>query len=202
MSYLYIKPQQFSMLESERVVTDEFIDIILENAARIPTEDGAINDSGADHAIRKSKIAFFPVSSKEMEYRGIDGDYHKFNDIHRMAADLTEYFNKKFNFDIDSIERLQYAEYHEEENGFYDQHVDIAPLSPLQRKLSFSLQLSDEDSYEGGDLEVFAGGDPIKMPRKKGTLTVFPSFVVHRVAPVTKGVRKSLVWWATGPAFK
>jgi len=74
------------------------------------------------------------------------------------------------------------------------------------RKLSLSLILSDPDDYEGGDFYIQTGSpDPeklIKMEQKKGRVLAFPSFMIHGVAPVTKGTRRSIVVWVDGPKFK
>jgi PKHD-type hydroxylase len=64
------------------------------------------------------------------------------------------------------------------------------------------LQLSDPSEYEGGNLEILSSqGEVLTVDKKKGFLAMFPSFKTHRVTPVTSGTRKSLVVWATGPAF-
>ena len=76
----------------------------------------------------------------------------------------------------------------------------------LVRKLSVVMQLSDPDDYEGGDFYIQTGSpDPeklIKMEQKKGRVLAFPSFMIHGVAPVTKGTRRSIVVWVEGPKFK
>ena len=70
------------------------------------------------------------------------------------------------------------------------------------RKLSLSLQLTDPSQYEGCDLQ-FQGGRRIETaPRTRGALIAFPSYVLHRVTPITRGVRKSLVCWVSGPEFR
>ena len=58
--------------------------------------------------------------------------------------------------------------------------------------------------FEGGDFEINQGQekDATKVDAKKGRILAFPSFMLHRVAPTTKGKRKSLVFWALGPKFK
>ena len=69
----------------------------------------------------------------------------------------------------------------------------------LVRKLSFVVQLSDPDDYEGGNLQLLAeDGKSYIAPRKRGTVIVFDSRTQHRVLKVTKGVRKSLVGWVVG----
>lgn len=73
----------------------------------------------------------------------------------------------------------------------------------LVRKLSFVVQLSDPDDYEGGNLQLLAeDGKSYFAPRKRGTVIVFDSRTQHRVLRVTKGTRKSLVGWVVGPRWK
>lgn len=98
-------------------------------------------------------------------------------------------------------ENLQYTVYHGAEGGHYDWHVDHGPLR-TRRKLSLSLQLSDPSGYEGCDLQFQAGNKIETAPRDRGTVIAFPSYVLHRVTPCTKGTRKAIVAWTTGPQFK
>lgn len=73
----------------------------------------------------------------------------------------------------------------------------------LVRKLSFVVQLSDPDDYEGGNLQLLAeDGKSYFAPRQRGTVIVFDSRTQHRVLKVTKGTRKSLVGWVVGPRWK
>ena len=84
----------------------------------------------------------------------------------------------------------------------YDWHVDNNMLTDLPpRKLSMSVQLSDPDDYDGGGLEI-SDGQIVEATDARGAVIVFPSYRVHRVTPVTEGVRRSLVVWANGPAFR
>jgi PKHD-type hydroxylase len=98
-------------------------------------------------------------------------------------------------------ERIQYSVYHGSEGGHYDWHVDQGPLV-TRRKLSLTLQLTEPSQYQGGDLQFLAGARTEAAPRERGMLVAFPSYGVHRVAPVTSGTRKSLVIWITGPQFR
>ena len=87
----------------------------------------------------------------------------------------------------------------------YQWHIDQGPITndrPLPRKLSITLLLNDY--FEGGDLEIYSPQDQTiyPVPLKAGSYCVFPSWLVHRVAPVTKGTRYSLVAWMNGPQFK
>ena len=123
-----------------------------------------------------------------------------------------------WNFQWDWSESCQFTKY--EKGQFYDWHCDSWERPYNQpntmshgrmRKLSVTLSLSDEKDYKGGELEFdFRNLDPDKKPniRKckeilpKGSLVVFPGFVWHRVCPVKKGTRHSLVMWSLGWPFK
>ena len=110
---------------------------------------------------------------------------------------------KAFCFDVQNAADVQFTEYHASEKGHYDWHEDWDPFDgrPYQRKLSITVQLSDPDEYEGGDFEL----SRIELPdwrKEKGTILIFPSFLSHRVTPVTEGVRRSLVAWFEGPSWR
>jgi len=80
--------------------------------------------------------------------------------------------------------------------------VDVGEANYEPRKISLSLQLSEPSDYEGGELVLQAGDSERVAEKARGTLIAFPSFVLHRVRPVTAGVRKSLVIWVAGPEFR
>ena len=70
----------------------------------------------------------------------------------------------------------------------------------MVRKLSFAMQLSDPDDYEGGNVQLLdESGNSYIVPRKRGTIVLFDSRTQHRVLKVTKGTRKSIVGWTVGP---
>jgi PKHD-type hydroxylase len=73
---------------------------------------------------------------------------------------------------------------------------------PPNRKLSFVLQLSDPNEYEGGELQFYFGGDPLVAKKQKGIITFFPSNSLHECTPVTFGERYVIVGWVHGPPFK
>ena len=126
--------------------------------------------------------------------------------------------NAGWNFEWDWSESCQFTKY--KLNQFYDWHCDSwpkpydKPESPNShskiRKLSVTVSLSDETEYEGGDFEFDfrSSEDGSNQPqvckeiRPKGSVVVFPSFVWHRVKPVTSGTRYSLVMWNLGWSFK
>jgi PKHD-type hydroxylase len=81
--------------------------------------------------------------------------------------------------------------------------MDMGGGNSITRKISIVVQLSDPDEYEGGELQIQTGSESyISILKKKGAVTLFPSYMRHRVTPVTKGVRKSLVLWVGGSTFR
>ena len=128
-----------------------------------------------------------------------------FQRINYVVDALNEQF---FNYELNGYDSFQYTEYQAHEGGKYDFHMDTImgknkPANmPETRKLSVTLVLNDD--FEGGEFYMNNGQekDAELIPTGKGRLILFPSFLIHRVAPVTKGVRKSLVVWVNGPKFK
>jgi PKHD-type hydroxylase len=119
----------------------------------------------------------------------------------RIAHAVTSLNNDFFKFDLFGLtEGLQFTEY-VSPSGFYGTHVDstkgIAP-----RKLSVSIQLSSDEDYEGGKLQLHYDKTPVVAPTEQGKAIVFPSYMLHEVTPVTKGTRYSLVCWVTGSPFR
>jgi len=109
--------------------------------------------------------------------------------------------NSNWNFDlVMAREPIQYTEYIDD--GHYDWHIDVGGGYMNQRKVSVSVLLSDPNEYEGGDLQIWPGGEIKTAERVLGGVTVFPSCLLHRVTPVTKGVRKSLVFWVGGIPYR
>jgi len=143
-----------------------------------------------DNELRKSDIAFINDS-------GIRNDL--FNIVQKVNA-------THFGFDIWNLADIQYTVYRAEENGHYGWHSDdmvsIGPTRASARKISITVQLSDPSEYEGGDFEFYTLRDLPKELKEKGTVLLFPSSHMHRVTPVTKGVRKSLVAWFDGPNWR
>ena len=129
-----------------------------------------------------------------------------FDEMKEMYNDINIFIQKAnlnhFGFgDVQITEQAQFTEY--PEGGFYDWHMDCDVAmahEPPVRKISMTLLLSPEHQFEGGDLELMAPGKRAKL--KQGHAIIFASFLNHRVAPVTRGVRQSLVMWFGGKPFK
>ena len=119
-----------------------------------------------------------------------------------------------WNYDIVYPEQFQFTEYNGDQKQHYDWHIDGSFNSldenNYYRKVSTVVNLSDPKDYEGGDLEFYDYLRPnakgkflsTKLFKKRGSIISFPSFIYHRVKPVTKGTRHSLVIWHRGPQFK
>ena len=122
-----------------------------------------------------------------------------------MACEMPNLINFKFQlekpYQLEDIVLLRY-----ENTDKYDWHLDIGKNETSVRKISAIIQLSDEQDYEGGDFEFSIANDEGDEnyfgTRKKGSLILFPAFLGHRVRPITKGVRYSIVTWILGDAFK
>jgi PKHD-type hydroxylase len=118
--------------------------------------------------------------------------------VYDRIADLAIKANSEmWNFDIwDFQDDLQYTSYYGN-GGHYDWHADLG-VGISNRKLSVVLQLSNADEYEGGELQMNTGGSILNVPKEKGLICFFPSFVLHRVTPLSSGLRRSLVTWLCG----
>jgi PKHD-type hydroxylase len=107
--------------------------------------------------------------------------------------------NKYYQYDISTIEPIQIGRY--AEGGFYNWHMDIGMGGASLRKLSVTVQLSETHAYEGGELQ-FRNFKLNESLKDIGSMIVFPSYLLHRVTPVTKGERWSLVAWILGRPFR
>jgi PKHD-type hydroxylase len=108
----------------------------------------------------------------------------------------------EWGYSVGSQEMTQLSRYKSTDEGYYDWHIDAsAPQNGIQRKLSCVILLNDPSEFEGGVLQL-KGMEDQNLLDKQGSIIVFPSFVEHKVTPVTKGVRYSAVTWASGPSFR
>ena len=144
---------------------------------------------GTDTKKRITTISWIPF--KEMG--------HMYYDLYKFILQANE---NHFGFgDIRITENAQFTEY--PEGGFYDWHMDCdvsMQHEPPVRKISMTLLLNDPSEYEGGELEIMAPGK--YAPLKQGYAICFASFLNHRVNPVKRGIRQSLVVWFGGKPFR
>ena len=187
--------RSFIVETTQPIFTPEQCKMIIEAGRAEPRNDASVgNKEGTkggviDTKTRTSHISWIPF--KKM------GDMYK--DIEKIMKTTN---GNHFGFDGMTItEMAQYTEY--PEGGFYDWHVDNdvnMKHEPPVRKISMTLLLSPESEFEGGDLELQAEGKVAKI--KQGQAIFFASFIRHRVKPVTRGRRQSLVMWFGGTSFK
>ena len=115
----------------------------------------------------------------------------------------TETYNFNISYVTDPIHYVIYPE----NGGHLTWHMDIGAGHVNLRKLAMTVQLSDPDDYEGGDFQIWMGGEEktesvLTLSREKGDVLIFPTYLMHRVTPITKGQRKALVFWTGGEPFR
>ena len=187
--------RSFIVETTQPIFTPEQCQLII-NAGRAEPKQNAEVGNGKgikggviDTKTRTSHISWIPFKKMPEMYKNIEKIMKATNGNH-------------FGFDGMTItEMAQYTEY--PEGGFYDWHVDNdvnMQHEPPVRKISMTLLLSPESEFKGGDLELMSEGKIGKL--KQGQAIFFASFIRHRVKPVTRGNRKSLVMWFGGTPFK
>jgi PKHD-type hydroxylase len=170
--------------------SSEEVNLIVKNAKNYESQKATIIGEDKENTIRKSNIKWLPVND---EWNWV---------YDRVSNQIIEANKALWQFNLHTIiDNIQYTEY-EGNGGHYDWHLDIGPRSINHRKVSVVVQLSDPDDYVGGNLELHPGSNSFAVPRGKGTVVVFPSFLLHRVTPLTSGLRRSLVLWAGGEPYK
>ena len=151
--------------------------------------------SRKDHEMRKTAVSFI-IDKENMMNEIVWGYIRQAN---------TEFFN----YSLEYFQAIQFARY--KDGGHYDWHQDASPqdLANEGRKLSLTMSLTDDTTYDGGLLQFYNGGkvyedkdhDVEKDIKAVGSVIVFDSRDWHRVTPVTKGTRYSIVCWTVGPNF-
>jgi len=180
---------------------DSACDKIIDMAKNIEPQSGSVGHGGSDIAVRenvrRSKVRWMPRF--ELEFLPLATTLEKlFYDANTAA----------FGFDINTFREIQFTEYNSNNDGHYTWHTDMvwATNTFTNRKLTMVVQLTDPASYEGGEFELDIK-ECYEVPnaeaaKSRGTVVVFPSFLRHRVLPVTSGIRYSMVSWCGGPVFR
>ena len=172
---------------------DQCNQIIASGRAQKPQEAKVgMNKPGggaADTKKRVTKISWIPFKEMGHMYQDLNEFIQKANENH-------------FGFgDIQITENAQFTEY--PEGGFYNWHMDCdinMEHEPPVRKISMTVLLNNPAEFEGGHLELMAPGKFANL--KQVHAICFASFLNHRVNPVTRGMRQSLVVWFGGKAFR
>lgn len=188
-----LQPQMSNIMGcSQNVFTAAEIETIINFKQARVTETSTVDGNTNNRLRRSNNVWIDPNQSTQWIYER----------IRAVSADLNRRY---FQYDLNMVEPLQLAWYADDQLGFYDRHLDTTFGTVSQaasRKLSISVQLTDPAEYDGGELRFHMGGDPIVAPKQQGTVIIFPSFIMHEVTPVTRGIRHSLVAWCHGPKFK
>lgn len=168
----------------------DLCDSLIQNFGKLPAQDGKTFNGNDSH--RTSIIRWVHGEFGLKDH--LEGYYHRAN-------------NEAFGVDVGNkyAMEMQFTEYHGSDAGEYKWHhdVDWTSSKPNHRKLSMVIQLSDPESYVGGDFMFNEVEIPKKDDlRKRGTVLVFPSYLQHCVTPVTEGTRYSLVSWLSGPRWR
>jgi PKHD-type hydroxylase len=189
-------PNSGSVAYWENFLAPEEINLLLAQPEWLNMQDGVINTGGqapvTDETIRKTKVAWLDTKPE------LETIWGKFASV---TAEVNAQF---FHFDLDGFyEPMQICLYEEQTLGHYDWHTDWSSKSTgVQRKLSMSLLLNDASEFEGGELQIKQVTDVAQtLECTKGRAWFFPSYTLHRVTPVTKGIRRSLVLWCGGKPF-
>ena len=171
------------------IFTSKLCQEIIDLSKTLEQEKGTVGKQDeVDNKLRQSTISWIPFDKMQPVYDDINDFIQKINRNH-------------FGFEnVQITEQAQVSSY--SKGQFYEWHTDTRNTmkeEPPVRKLSMTLLLNDPSEFEGGDLEI---ANETLSPMKQGHATIFASFLQHRVTPITKGVRKSLVMWFGGEPFK
>jgi len=180
----------------EEAFSDEECDKILNYCKTLDLQKGKIglghstNEEVVDQNVRSNGIAWIDDLNETTEW------------LYRKITDYVNNVNNQYwKYNIEYIPPLQYTNY-SEINDHFNYHIDMMIKGTDTRKISFSIQLDAEDSYEGCDLYIKINDDDIHASRKKGSINFFPSFLLHKVTPLESGERNCIVGWVCGPDFK
>lgn len=179
----YFKLQEWGL---EQSMIDAIEDQINVQPAKYITDNGKDDDT----SIRSTDIDWIDTRMQP--------------DFYALLGNVVHYANNTlFKYAITDLEPCQYGVYDANKKGHYDTHSDGAFKGQhgQVRKISFSILLSDPKDFEGGELLLMPDFQGIKTDLQKHEICFFPSWLPHKVTPVTKGIRKSIVGWVHGPDF-
>ena len=193
---------------SKAVITEAFDDLLkLEDSA----SDGLVDGDDLNKKIRDSKVYFMSSSNW---LGGLIWYYIQQANEKNFRYDLTDFDNGQMQYTI--YGKDQFYTWHRDQDIDTAYECKVFPSSGGNtaedkvmlmgehvRKLSFSLQLNGSNDYKGGELEIEDNASNLhEMEKAQGNLTIFDSRLRHRVNPVSKGVRRSLVGWVVGPRWR
>ncbi len=187
--YMPINSQNLPELKFTTQECDKILDMLREAYPSTASVGGTVESSRIARGIRSANIY---ILDNDEENRWI------FEKVASVVSFANQYH---FGYDLTGIVHgIQLIEYcsDAEVQGHYDWHVDSGNGEPATRKISFTAQLSDPKDYEGCELVINNHGTEVVATREKGSIHLFPSYMTHKVTPITKGTRYALVIWIHG----
>lgn len=184
--------QQLELIYARQFLTAEECRLLISLQEFIPMADGRIGPDSASTVntdVRKVKTLPLHALGKKIEWLSS-----------RLQSAIENFNNDFYRFDLKGFDGITLLNY-DAQNSKYDQHTDIISEDSYIRKLSVIIQLSEPTDYQGGKLEIIDGSQVIPGHSELGSINVFPSFLNHRVTPITMGQRYAIVTWAIGPPF-
>ncbi len=170
-----------------------------------PEECNKIIDVASNDYAQKASVGTDKVSKQNLKIRDVDNYFIFLNDdtrwiYEKIMAAVSLANHEHFNYNITGItHELQLLHYRSDDGqGHYDWHVDVGDGNAAYRKISISIMLSPGDKYKGGNLELNDHGVLKEAEKDQGSIHMFPSYMLHRVTPVTEGERWVLVIWISG----
>lgn len=170
-----------------------------------PEECDRIIATADNQYAAKARVGSEATSKTDLSVRNVDQYNIELNEdtrwiYNKLVLAVAMANHEHFGFNISGITHdLQLLHYRSDDgNGHYDWHVDVGHGHSACRKISISVMLSPDYKYKGGDLEVNDHGVLRQGIREQGSINLFPSYMPHRVAPVTEGERWALVIWING----
>ena len=144
------------------------------------------------------------IRETQMLWMASQDNFEELLPVYEYITDIIRSVNNDlWGYSVVGWEPFQYLEYKSENKGHFNWHIDIPArrLKGNQRKVSFMVGVSGDDEYEGGEIQLRLGMDDKSIKIGRGDVVVLPSFIVHRVTPVTKGLRRVVTGWGSGPDF-
>ncbi len=144
------------------------------------------------------------IRSCEIHWMHEEGDEEELMPIYTEVTYKIRQINDcMWKYIINGWEPFQYTQYDESYGGHFNWHIDVHPKFNVDdfdpRKISFSVGLSNLDDYDGGDFMIKIDRNDREFKLGRGDVIVFPSWMLHKVSSVTKGMRRTLVGWGNGP---
>lgn len=176
-----------SVFMESTVWTPEMCEVVIESALLEEEHRGTVEQDGekGERIDIRSCSRFFIDSAIHPQIVGAVWDACRRNNV--------------WGFDIQQLPSIEVIRY--KPGDFYTKHTDWGGTY-VNRKISTTIQLSSPDDYEGGEVNLHIGPEDFEVSKEKGVATIWPSWSLHSVNPVTDGERWCAVGWVLGPLFR